>query len=242
PARDGASARPPSIARPAMPRRPAQRSGFACGKATDRAGQSVAARRPHHVIGSGCGLAWQATLTRSVRAWRRSACLEAGGIRPSPADLRAHAAGGGPSGRDRDRSGPAPGQVPVGGQGPAAGGGGPRGGGAPLPPVAPLPPPAPPLPAAPGAGGVLPRPGSAAPAGASVCAGADAGGAGVVAARVGCGAGAGVAAECVSFGAGAGVPGLAGWWVTACFPAAGGTAAARRGPAQRGDTPKPTTP
>src|SRR5262249_60909991 len=108
--------------------------------------------------------------------------------------------------------------------------------------VVPRTPPAPPLPAAPGAGGVLPRPGSAAPAGASVCAGVDAGGAGVVAARVGCGAGAGVAAECVSFGAGAGVPGLAGWWVTACFPAAGGTAAACRGPEQPEHTPEPTTP
>jgi hypothetical protein len=88
---------------------------------------------------------------------------------------------------------------------------------------------------------VLPPPGSAAPAGATVCAGAAADGAGVVAARVGFGAGAGVAAACVSFGAGAGLPGPAGWWVTARFPAGGGAAAACRGPEKREYTPKPTT-
>src|SRR5262249_59611533 len=108
------------------------------------------------------------------------------------------------------------------------------------PPAPRLPPAAPLLPAAPWAGGALlpPGPGSTAPAGANVCAGAAAG---VVAARVGCGAGAGVAAVCVSFGAGAGLPGLARCWVTACLPAAGGAAAACRGPAEREDTPKPTT-
>src|SRR5215470_18477531 len=103
-----------------------------------------------------------------------------------------------------------------------------------MPPAAPLPPPAP------GAGVVLPppEPGSTAPAGAGVCAGAAAG---VVAPRVGFGAGAGVAAARVSFGAGAGLPGLAGWWVTARFPATGGTAAACRGPEKREYTPRPTT-
>jgi hypothetical protein len=66
-------------------------------------------------------------------------------------------------------------------------------------------------------------------------------GAGVTGAWVTFGAGAGVTAAWVSFGAGPGPPGPAGWCVNACFPAAGGAAAACREPAKRAYTPKPST-